>query len=58
MARISYRFIFFFSLPLHCLSFFELLFLEIPLSGKTKDYNIGIRCFIAANSINETAQTD
>jgi hypothetical protein len=29
-----------------------------PWSGKTKDYNIGIRCFIAANSINETAQTD
>jgi hypothetical protein len=29
-----------------------------PWSGKIKDYTIGIRCFTAANSINETAQTD
>jgi hypothetical protein len=29
-----------------------------PWSGKTKGYNIGIRCITAANSINETAQTD
>jgi hypothetical protein len=29
-----------------------------PWSDKTKDYTIGIRCFIAANNINETAKTD
>jgi len=29
-----------------------------PCSGKTKDYTIDIRCFTAANIINETAQTD
>jgi hypothetical protein len=29
-----------------------------PWSDKTKDYTIGIRCFTAADNINDTAKTD